>query len=37
MTCHYVEGEEGIQYFKSFNDVPLTSERLAAEGAKKAN
>lgn len=25
-TCHYVEGTEGIQYYKSFNDVPLTSE-----------
>jgi len=22
--CHYVEGEEGVQFMKSFNDVPLT-------------
>ena len=26
MTCHYVEGESGIQYMKSFNDVPLSKE-----------
>jgi len=23
-TCHYVEGTEGIQYYKSLEDVPLT-------------
>jgi fatty acid desaturase len=25
-TCHYVEGENGIQYFKSMEDVPLTKD-----------
>jgi len=25
-TCHYVEGETGIQYYKSMEDVPLTKD-----------
>lgn len=25
-TCHYVEGTEGIQYYKSMEDVPLTKD-----------
>lgn len=25
-TCHFVDGIEGIQYYKSFNDVPTTAE-----------
>lgn len=25
-TCHYVEGTDGIQYFKSLEDVPLTTD-----------
>eukprot|EP00543_Licmophora_paradoxa_P008321 CAMPEP_0202458160 /NCGR_PEP_ID=MMETSP1360-20130828/22578_1 /ASSEMBLY_ACC=CAM_ASM_000848 /TAXON_ID=515479 /ORGANISM="Licmophora paradoxa, Strain CCMP2313" /LENGTH=418 /DNA_ID=CAMNT_0049078575 /DNA_START=47 /DNA_END=1303 /DNA_ORIENTATION=- len=26
-TCHYVDSTEGIQYFKSLEDVPLTKDR----------
>lgn len=29
-TCHYVEGTEGIQYFKSLEDVPLTNSKSKA-------
>jgi len=25
-TCHYVEAETGIQYYKSMEDVPLTKD-----------
>jgi omega-6 fatty acid desaturase (delta-12 desaturase) len=25
-TCHYVESDTGIQYFKSLEDVPLTKD-----------
>jgi omega-6 fatty acid desaturase (delta-12 desaturase) len=28
-TCHYVEGTDGIQYFKSLEDVPLSKKKLA--------
>ena len=30
-TCHYVEGTDGIQYFKSLEDVPLTKDRKKQE------
>jgi omega-6 fatty acid desaturase (delta-12 desaturase) len=33
-TCHYVESDEGIQYLKSFNDVPRSN---AQNKEKKAN
>lgn len=26
-TCHYVEDTKGIQYYKSLEDIPLTSEK----------
>ena len=26
-TCHYVDDDKGIQYFKSFNDAPLSTEK----------
>jgi fatty acid desaturase len=28
-TCHYVECDEGIQYYKSLEDVPLSKKKLA--------
>jgi len=28
-TCHYVESDEGIQYYKSLEDVPLSKDRKA--------
>ena len=28
-TCHYVDSEEGIQYYKSLDDVPKTKEKAA--------
>jgi len=28
-TCHYVESYEGIQYFKSFRDVPRSKKKVA--------
>lgn len=30
LTCHYVDKSEGIQYFKSFGDLPSSSKRKAA-------
>jgi len=37
MTCHYVEDTKGIQYYKSFNDVPLSKDHpLTKNKAKKA-
>ncbi len=30
-TCHYVDDFNGIQYFKSFNDVPLSTGKNKAE------
>mmetsp|Transcript_32597 Transcript_32597/g.75011 ORF Transcript_32597/g.75011 Transcript_32597/m.75011 type:complete len:426 (-) Transcript_32597:131-1408(-) len=27
MTCHYVEDTNGVQYYKSFNDVPRTKKK----------
>lgn len=35
-TCHYVEEDQGIQYFKSLNDVPLSSSSAAGGKSKKA-
>lgn len=29
-TCHYMDSNEGIQYFKSLEDVPLTGEKTKA-------
>jgi len=26
-TCHYIEDIKGVQYYKSFNDVPLTKDK----------
>jgi len=26
-TCHFVEGIEGVQYYKSFNDIPLSNDK----------
>eukprot|EP00538_Stauroneis_constricta_P006540 CAMPEP_0119557058 /NCGR_PEP_ID=MMETSP1352-20130426/8841_1 /TAXON_ID=265584 /ORGANISM="Stauroneis constricta, Strain CCMP1120" /LENGTH=420 /DNA_ID=CAMNT_0007604097 /DNA_START=172 /DNA_END=1434 /DNA_ORIENTATION=- len=30
-TCHYVDGNEGIQYFRSLEDVPLSKDRKKTE------
>mmetsp|Transcript_14610 Transcript_14610/g.22559 ORF Transcript_14610/g.22559 Transcript_14610/m.22559 type:complete len:420 (+) Transcript_14610:103-1362(+) len=30
-TCHYVEGTNGIQYYKSLEDIPLSSSKAKAE------
>ena len=30
-SCHYVDGTEGIQYYKSLEDVPLTKDRKKKE------
>lgn len=30
-TCHYVEGTNGVQYYKSLEDIPLSSSKAKAE------
>eukprot|EP00979_Chaetoceros_neogracilis_P008519 scaffold1896_cov256-Chaetoceros_neogracile.AAC.1 len=29
-TCHYIEDIKGVQYYKSFNDIPLTKDKKKA-------